>query len=81
MTGIETQVLRIVQELGVAGKSSITRKIGVSEEYISEICQNLAEDGYLMIKNDGQFSLTGKSIRELSPVKSQGPIAILKGGL
>lgn len=81
MTGIETQVLRVVQGLGAAPQGSIARKMGVSDDYIIKICQNLVEDGYLNFNSDGKYKLTRKSNRELSPVKSHGPIAILKGGI
>lgn len=81
MTGIETQVLRIIQELGLAEPSSLARKIGVSEAYVSDNCKNLVEDGYLIVRKNGKFKLSGKAKQELSPIKSRGPIAILKGGI
>ncbi|MBC8284915.1 MAG: MarR family transcriptional regulator [Nitrospinae bacterium] len=80
MKGIETQVLRIVQELGVASQGAIARKVGVSEEFISTICQELMEDGYLINRKNGKFKITLKSNRKLSPVRSRGHIAVLKGG-
>ncbi|MBU4445022.1 MAG: hypothetical protein L6422_01215 [Candidatus Marinimicrobia bacterium] len=80
MTGIENQVLRIIKELKEAGKDTIARKMGVSEEYIAEICQNLISDGYLKARGDGKYGITEKSIKEINPVKTRGPIAILKGG-
>ncbi|MDA2926054.1 winged helix-turn-helix transcriptional regulator [Acidobacteria bacterium AH-259-G07] len=81
MTGIETQVLRVIQELGRAGQDAIARKIGVSEGYAFNICRHLAEDGYVVNSHDAKFKLTEKSMRELSPVRSRGPIAVLKGGM
>ena len=81
MTGIEIQVLRVIQELGVAGQGVIARKIGFSESYAFDICQHLVEDGYLVNRHDDKFKLTEKSIKELSPVVSRGHIAVLKGGM
>ncbi|MDA2930074.1 hypothetical protein MYX84_09035 [Acidobacteria bacterium AH-259-O06] len=91
MKGIETQVLRVIQELGMAARgprknpstshSQIARKLVVSEEYAFDICQHLVEDGYLKNSTDGKFKLTEKSIKEISPVVSRGNIAVLKGGM
>lgn len=81
MTGIEIQVLRVIQELGVASQDSIARKIGFSESYAFNICQHLSEDGYLVNSHNGKFKLSEKSVAELSPVVTRGFIPVLKGGM
>lgn len=81
MKGFESQVLRIVKEMQEAGKDAIARKICVSEKYIAEICRELIADGYLKERGDGKYVLTEKSLSKINPVKSRGPIGVLKGGL
>lgn len=93
MTGIEVQVIRLIHELGkraagpnrskgaTASHTQIARKLVLSEDFVSEVCQHLVEDGYLRHRSDGQFRLTDKSLEEISPVVSRGPIGVLKGGV
>jgi len=80
MKGNEKQVLKIVTELKDAKRESIAQKIGISKEYASKICQNLVVDGYLEEINSGNFRLTLKGKKSISPIKTTGPIPILKGG-
>ncbi|MCG2820393.1 MAG: hypothetical protein L6371_00685 [Candidatus Atribacteria bacterium] len=80
MKGNEKQVLKIVTELKDAKSESIAQKIGISKEYTSKICQNLVGDGYLEEINSGNFRLTLKGKKSISPIKTIGPIPILKGG-
>ena len=80
MKGNEKQVLKIVTELKDAKRESIAQKIGISKEYISKICQNLVVDGYLEEISSGNFRLTLKGKKSISPIKTTGPIPILKGG-
>lgn len=81
MTGIETQILKTIQELERADPASIARHIGISEGWVLEICQIMAADRYLNALGDGTFELTERSTRKLSPVKSRGRIPVLKGGI
>jgi len=80
MKGNEKQVLKIVTELKDAKRESIAQKIGISKEYTSKICQNLVVDGYLEEISSGNFRLTLKGKKSISPIKTTGPIPILKGG-
>lgn len=80
MKGIETQILRVVRELGLAEKEAIARKIGVTSEYAAELCRHLAQDGYLINSQNGQYKITRKSGEKLSTVVSRGHIPVLKGG-
>ena len=80
MKGNEKQVLKIVTELKDAKRESIARKIGVTAEYASKICQNLVVDGYLEEISNENFKLTLKGKKSISPIKTIGPIPILKGG-
>ena len=80
MKGNEKQIIRIVAELEATRKETIARKIGVSTEYAAEICQGLIDDGYLMGSGNGSYRLTPQALRAIDPVKTRGPIRILKGG-
>ena len=80
MKGNEKQVLRIVAELKETDNEAIARKIGVSAEYITEICQGLINDGYFIESSNGKYKLTPQALKAISPVRTTGPIPILKGG-
>lgn len=80
MTGTESQILKLIGELREAGPGSVARKMRVSEEYVAEICQALLQDGYLTQRSGGLYALTPKAEKATSPVRSIGPIAVLKGG-
>ena len=80
MKGNEKQMLSIIKELEEADKESLAFKLGVSAEYVTQICSILVKDGYIEEKSDGKFKLTLKGKRITSPVKTIGPIPILKGG-
>jgi len=80
MKGNEKQVLKIVEELKEAKENTIARKVGVSTRYASKICQGLVDDGYLEEISSGNFRVTLKGKKSISPVKTTGPIPILKGG-
>ena len=80
MKGNEKQVLKIVAELREANKESIARKIGISAEYVFEICQGLVNDGYLAGGSNGKYRLTPNALKSISPVRTTGPIPVLKGG-
>jgi len=79
MTGIEKQVLNIVKEVGEANSETISRKVGVSAEYVTEICRGLVNDGYLG-EGNGKYKLTLRALKAVSPTRTRGPIAVLKGG-
>ena len=91
MKGIEIQILRVIEELGMSGRgprknptashSQIARKLVISEEFALDVCQHLVEDGYLRRRADGKFKLTDKSLGEISPIVTRGHIAVLKGGV
>ncbi|MFZ6016273.1 MAG: hypothetical protein ACOYU0_01405 [Nitrospirota bacterium] len=80
MKGNEKQVLKVIAELREADGEAIARKVGVSAEYATEICQGLVKDGYLVGSSNGRFRLTSEGMKAISPVRTTGPIAILKGG-
>ncbi|MEW6685007.1 MAG: hypothetical protein AB1393_02215 [Candidatus Edwardsbacteria bacterium] len=81
MTGSESQVLKIIREAEESDKESIARKMGVSSEYVAEICHGLVKDGYLVERANGRYRVTPQGQKVISPVKAKGPIGILKGGL
>ena len=80
MRGTEGQVLKIVKELKLANEEALRRKMGVSSEYVIEICEGLIKDGYLLEVEKG-YKLTPQGESLISPVKIRGPIPVLKGGL
>jgi len=80
MKGNEKQIIRIVAELEAAGRETIARKIGVSTGYAAEICQGLIDDGYLVGSGNGSYRLTPEALKAIDPVKTRGPIRVLKGG-
>jgi len=80
MKGNEKQIIKIVAELEAAGKETIARKVGVSTEYAAEICQGLVKDGYLLESGNGNFRLAPQALKAIDPVKTRGPIRVLKGG-
>ena len=80
MKGNEKQVLKIVEELKEAKENTIARKVGVSTRYASKLCRGLVDDGYLDEISSGNFRLTLKGKNSINPVKTIGPIPILKGG-
>ena len=80
MRGAEEQVLKIVKELKLANEEALSRKMGVSSEYVKEICEGLIKDGYLL-KIEKGYKLTPEGERLITPVKIRGPIPVLKGGL
>ena len=79
MSGIEQQVLKIVKELELADEEALSRKMAVSSQYATTICKGLVTDGYL-IKTPKGYILTPEGKKVVDPVKSRGPIAVLKGG-
>ena len=80
MKGNERQVIKIVAELKEADGGTIARKVGVSAEYAAQICRGLIDDGYLVENDNGRHELTPRALKAISPVKTRGPIAVLKGG-
>lgn len=80
MKGSEKQVLEIIKELEEADKDSVAFRLGVSTEFIAQICSILVKDGYIEAKPDSKVKLTLKGKKITSPVRARGPIAILKGG-
>ncbi|MFQ6066100.1 MAG: hypothetical protein ACE5K3_02330 [bacterium] len=80
MRGAEGQVLKVVRELKLANEKALSRKMGVSSEYVKEICEGLIKDGYLLKLEKG-YKLTPEGERLITPVKIRGPIPVLKGGL
>jgi len=80
MKGSEKQILSIVRELIEVDSEAIARKVGVSAEYIVEICQGLVKDGYLLESSNGRYKLLPQALKAISPTRSRGPILVLKGG-
>lgn len=82
MKGIEKQVLNIIREIEETDKESISFKLGISMEYVAQICSVLMKDGYVEEMPDGKCKLTLKGKKATSPVKVKSPvIGILKGGI
>jgi len=81
MIGTEKQVLKIIRELEEADKTSVARKIGVSEAYTAQICQSLIIDGYLIERSNEKYKVTEKGKKAISSVKTTGLIPVLKGGI
>jgi len=82
MKGTESQILKVVKEMGDADNEAIARKMNTTQRYVATICKNLVKDGYLKEKALGKYMLTLKSEKSISPVVAKGGvIAVLKGGL
>jgi Mn-dependent DtxR family transcriptional regulator len=80
MKGSERQVLGIIKELEEADRESVAFKLGISLEYVVQICSILVKDGYAEEQPNGKFKLTLKGKRTTSPVRTTGPISVLTGG-
>jgi len=63
MKGIEKQILNIIKEQEKADKESAAFKLGISKEYVAQICYILAKDGYIEEKPTGKFKLSLKGER------------------
>jgi len=74
MKGSERQVLNIIKERKETDKESVAFKLGVSSEYIVQICSNLASDGYIEENLNGRFKLTLKGKKLTSPLKARKPL-------
>lgn len=79
MIGYEGNVLKVVREIKIADEETLSRKMAVSSEYVSEICKGLVKDGYIL-KTPKGYKLTPEGAKLISPVKIRGPIPVLKGG-
>lgn len=79
MIGYEGKVLKVVREIKIADEETLSRKMAVSSEYVSEICKGLVKDGYIL-KTPKGYKLTPEGAKLISPVKIRGPIPVLKGG-
>ncbi|MBL7132071.1 MAG: hypothetical protein ISS45_11850 [Candidatus Omnitrophica bacterium] len=63
MTGAEKQILKIVRELELADEEAISRKMGVSSEYVKEICECLMKSGHLSKMPEGyKITFKGKNV-------------------
>lgn len=66
MIGIQSQVLKIISLCKGINKDEIAAVLGVSPQYIAEICQSLAEEGYLMNSiRAGGYALETEADNEL----------------
>ena len=66
MVGIQAQVLKIISMCKGINKDEIAAVLGVSPQYIAEICQFLAKEGYLMNSiYAGGYALKGEAENEL----------------
>ena len=66
MIGIQLQVLKIISLCKGINKDEISAVLGVSPQYIAEICQSLAEEGYLMNSiRAGGYALKTEAKNEL----------------
>ena len=75
MQGVEKQVLSIIKQLKEADKKSVALKLGISTEYVVQICSILVKDGYLEEEPNGNFKLTLKGKKFTSPaMKARKPL-------
>jgi len=81
MTGTEKQVLKIIRELEEADEASIARKMRVSGRYVTEVCQGLIKDGYIIERSNKKYKLTERGKKAISSIKTTGLIPVLKGGM
>lgn len=62
----EHEVLKIIGEKGKAGKTLITRRLGISPGYADIVCQSLIREGYLRLSEGQYFALAPKGAKFLS---------------
>ncbi|MBU4311178.1 MAG: hypothetical protein KJ706_00450 [Candidatus Omnitrophica bacterium] len=74
MKGSEKQVLNIIKELEQTDKESVAFKLGISIEYVAQICSILIKDGYIEEKPSGKFKLTLRGKKFTSSVKAKKPL-------
>ncbi len=66
MVGIQAQVLKIISLFKGINKDEISAVLGVSPQYIAEICQHLAKEGYLMASTRARgYVLKGEAKNEI----------------
>ena len=61
MTGTQRQVLRILKQLREADLKTIASTMGVSTDYVKDLCQGLIQDNLLRQGPDGQYMVTSKT--------------------
>ena len=74
MKGSEKQVLEIIRELEETDKESLASKLGVSAEYITQICSILVKDGHIEEEPNGKYKLTLRGKKFASPMKAKKPL-------
>jgi len=75
MKGIEKQILNIIKEQKEVDKESASFKLGISTEYVAQICSILAKDGYIEEKQNGNFKLSLKGEKFTArPVSARKPL-------
>lgn len=75
MKGIEKQILNIIKEQEEVDKESAAFKLGISTEYVAQICSILAKDGYIEEKPNGKFKLLLKGEKFTArPVSARKPL-------
>ncbi|MFQ5841330.1 MAG: hypothetical protein ACE5I8_02735 [Thermodesulfobacteriota bacterium] len=79
MTGCERQVLGIVSELKEANKEAVSRKMGVSSKYVTELCDSLMKDGYLLKASQGEYLISVEGKRALQPFKGRSQGTPMRG--
>lgn len=72
MTGMETQIVRIVAERGQADAAAVASGMGVSVEYIEPRIRSLAECGYLEDAGNGVYVVNQKGMKALLPFAGRG---------
>lgn len=67
--GSERKVMRIIQDLGEPTKNAISKRIGMSSDYVEYLCQYLVLGGYLTATKGSsalrKYSLTPEGERVL----------------
>ena len=72
MTGMGTQIVRIVAERRQADIATIARVMGVSAGYVSPRVQRLAEYGYLKDVGNGVYAVKEKAKKAIFPFAGRG---------
>ena len=78
MTGTQRQVLRIVKQLREADLKTIASTMGVSIDYVKDLCQGLIHDNLLRQGPDGEYMVTKKGSR--IQITGGGEVGRYRGG-
>lgn len=68
MTGAERQILKIVKQLKNADEEKTAARMGVSTNYVNNLCSSLMQEGFLK-QIAGEYRLTSKGSKIVLPVR------------